>query len=157
VATEQQLFHLDHRLLGVSPSVIPATTPCVGQFDGDDFMRVGIDAEMQFAPTLTGTNATLLIQPLALAIDLQTRAVDEDMECVPLTSACQLLANPDEATVNSPGFVHQRVSEAILPHPRRTPKFPPLPNPHVPTRSHLDTALLISKRRISDRHCPNLH
>src|SRR5271169_1094105 len=29
---------------------------------------------------------------------------------VPLTSACQLLANPDEATVNSPGFVHQRAS-----------------------------------------------
>ena len=42
------------------------------QFNGDDFMRFGIDAEMQFAPTPRGTNTTLLIQPLALAIDLQT-------------------------------------------------------------------------------------
>ena len=41
------------------------------QFNGDDFMRVGIDAEMQFAPTPRGTNATLLIQPFTLAIDLQ--------------------------------------------------------------------------------------
>ena len=42
------------------------------QFNGDDFMRFGIDAEMQFAPTPRGTNTTLLNQPLALAIDLQT-------------------------------------------------------------------------------------
>ena len=34
------------------------------QFNGDDFMRFGIDAEMQFAPTPRGTNTTLLIQPL---------------------------------------------------------------------------------------------
>ena len=50
------------------------------QFNGDDFMRFGIDAEMQFAPTPRGTNTTLVIQPFALAIDLQTRAVDEEME-----------------------------------------------------------------------------
>ena len=45
------------------------------QFNGDDFMRFGIDAEMQFAPTPRGTNTTLLNQPLALAIDLQTRCL----------------------------------------------------------------------------------
>jgi hypothetical protein len=50
------------------------------QFNGDDFMRVGIDAEMQFAPTPRGTNTSLLIQPFALAIDLQTSAVDEEMQ-----------------------------------------------------------------------------
>ena len=50
------------------------------QFNGDDFMRVGIDAEMQFAPAPRGTNTTLLIQPLALAVDLQTSAVDEEMQ-----------------------------------------------------------------------------
>ena len=50
------------------------------QFNGDDFMRVGIDAEMQFAPTPRGKDATLLIQPFALAIDLQTSTVDEEME-----------------------------------------------------------------------------
>jgi hypothetical protein len=50
------------------------------QFNGDDFMRVGIDAEMQFAPTPRGTNATLLIQPFAFAIDLQASTVDEEME-----------------------------------------------------------------------------
>ena len=43
-------------------------------------MRVGIDPEMQFAPTPRGTNATLLIQPFALAIDLQTSTVDEEMD-----------------------------------------------------------------------------
>jgi hypothetical protein len=47
------------------------------QFDGYDFMRVGIDAELQFAPSPRGTNTTLLIQPFAFAIDLQTSAVDE--------------------------------------------------------------------------------
>jgi hypothetical protein len=46
------------------------------QFNGNDFMRVGIDAEMQLTPTPRGTNTTLLIQPFALAIDLQTSAVD---------------------------------------------------------------------------------
>jgi hypothetical protein len=46
----------------------------------DDFMRVGIDAEMQFAPTPRETNTTLLIQPFALALDLQTSAVDEEMQ-----------------------------------------------------------------------------
>jgi hypothetical protein len=49
------------------------------QFNGDDFMRVGIDAEMQFAPTAKGTNTTLPIQPFALPIDLQARTVDEGM------------------------------------------------------------------------------
>ena len=43
-------------------------------------MRVGINAKMQFAPTPRGTNTTLLIQPFALAIDLQTSAVDEEMK-----------------------------------------------------------------------------
>ena len=43
-------------------------------------MRVGIDAEMQFAPTPRGTNTTLLIQPFALAIGHQTSAVDEEVE-----------------------------------------------------------------------------
>jgi len=38
------------------------------------------DAEMQFAPTPRGTHTTHLIQPFALAIDLQTGAVDEEME-----------------------------------------------------------------------------
>ena len=50
------------------------------QFNCDDFTRVGINAEMQFAPTPRGTNTTLLIQPFALAIDLQTSAVDEEMQ-----------------------------------------------------------------------------
>jgi hypothetical protein len=43
-------------------------------------MRVGTDAEMQLAPAPRGTNTTLLIQPFVLAIDLQTSAVDEEME-----------------------------------------------------------------------------
>ena len=43
-------------------------------------MRGGIDTEMQFAPTPRGTNTTLLIQLFALAIDLQTSAVDEEMQ-----------------------------------------------------------------------------
>jgi len=48
--------------------------------DGGDFMPVGIDAEMQFAPTPRGWNIMLLVQLFALAINLQTSAVDEKME-----------------------------------------------------------------------------
>ena len=48
--------------------------------NGGDFMRVGIDAEKQFAPTPRGRNIMLLVQPFALAINLQTSAVDEESE-----------------------------------------------------------------------------
>src|SRR5271170_3474639 len=71
-------------------------------------MRVGIDAKMQFAPTPRGTNTALLIQPFALAIDLQTSAVDEEMQwfvttnrlwwnCQPAPSAaqCRVVGNCD--------------------------------------------------------------
>src|SRR5277367_2936541 len=33
---------------------------------------------------------------------------------VPLTSACQLLANPDEAAVDSHDFMHQRDAAAVI-------------------------------------------
>ena len=42
---------------------------------------------------------------------------------VPLTSACQLITNPDEETVDSHGFMHQRVADqppTWLPPCRRT-------------------------------------
>jgi len=65
------------------------------QFNGDDFMRVGIDAEMQFAPTPRGTNATLLIQPFVLAIDLQPSTVDEEVDW--FTTAKRLWQNGQAA------------------------------------------------------------
>lgn len=50
------------------------------QFHGDDFMRIGIDTEMQLAPSPTRTNAVLLIEPFAFAGNLQSRAVDQQMQ-----------------------------------------------------------------------------
>ena len=57
-------------------------------------MAVGIDAEMQFAPAPRGTNTTLLIQPLALAVDLQTSAVDEEMQRFVATTLVERSTRP---------------------------------------------------------------
>lgn len=46
----------------------------------DDFAAVGIQRQMQFPPSPTGLGTMLLFQPLASAIDLQTGAIDEDMD-----------------------------------------------------------------------------
>ena len=43
-----------------------------GQFHGDDFMCIGIDTEMQLAPSSARTNAVLLVEPFALAVNLQS-------------------------------------------------------------------------------------
>jgi hypothetical protein len=49
------------------------------QFHSDDFMRAGIDAEVQLPPPSARPDAMFLIQPFALAVNLHTRAVDEEM------------------------------------------------------------------------------
>ena len=46
------------------------------QFHDGDFMRVSINAEVQFAPAAARPNFMFLIQPLAIAIDL--KAVNSD-------------------------------------------------------------------------------
>ena len=43
-------------------------------------MRARINTEMQLAPPATRPNATLLIQPFAFAVNLETRAVDKKMQ-----------------------------------------------------------------------------
>ena len=50
------------------------------QFHSDDFMRVGINAEVQLAPAAARPDAVFLIQPFALAINLEASAVDEEMQ-----------------------------------------------------------------------------
>src|SRR5690349_86685 len=50
------------------------------QFHSDDFMRVSINPEMQLAPAAARPDAVFLIQPFALAVDLETGAVDEKMQ-----------------------------------------------------------------------------
>ena len=50
------------------------------QFHGGDFMRVSINAEVQLAPAAARPDSMPLIQPLALAIDLEASAVDEEMQ-----------------------------------------------------------------------------
>jgi hypothetical protein len=50
------------------------------QFHRDDFMRISIDTEMQLAPPAAGPDAVLLIEPLALAINLQPGAIDQQMQ-----------------------------------------------------------------------------
>ena len=43
-------------------------------------MCVGVNTEMQFAPAPRRANAAFLIKPFAFAIDLQTSAIDEEMQ-----------------------------------------------------------------------------
>jgi hypothetical protein len=50
------------------------------QFHRDEFMRVGIDTEMQLAPPAAGPEAVLLIEPFALAVNLQHGAIDQQMQ-----------------------------------------------------------------------------
>jgi hypothetical protein len=42
------------------------------QFHRDKLMRIGIDPKMQLAPPARGPDAVLLIEPFALAVNLQT-------------------------------------------------------------------------------------
>jgi len=50
------------------------------QFRRDDFMRIGIDTEVQLTPPAAGPDAVLLIEPFALAINLQSSAIDQQMQ-----------------------------------------------------------------------------
>lgn len=45
-----------------------------------DVAAVGIQRQVQFAPTPAGFGTMLFFQPLACAVDLQTGAVDEDVD-----------------------------------------------------------------------------
>jgi hypothetical protein len=47
------------------------------QFHRHDFMRIGIDTQMQLAPTPTRSDAVFLIEPFALAVNLQASAIDQ--------------------------------------------------------------------------------
>lgn len=46
----------------------------------DDLAAIGIQSQMQFAPTAAGSGAMLLLQPLARAVDLKAGAVDKNMD-----------------------------------------------------------------------------
>ena len=50
------------------------------QFRRDDFMRAGINAEVQLPPPAARPDAMFLIKPFALAVNLEARAVDEKMQ-----------------------------------------------------------------------------
>ena len=52
-------------------------------------MRIGIDTQMQLAPTPTGSDAVFLIEPFALAVDLQTDAVDQQMQWLRVADSLQ--------------------------------------------------------------------
>jgi hypothetical protein len=49
------------------------------QRDRDDFMRDGIHSEVQFAPPSARADAVFLAEPFALTVNLETRAVDQQM------------------------------------------------------------------------------
>jgi len=51
-----------------------------GQFRRDDFMRVGIHAQMQLPPPAAQPDAVFLTEPFALAVNLEAGAVDEEMQ-----------------------------------------------------------------------------
>jgi hypothetical protein len=50
------------------------------QFHCDNLMSVAVDTEMQLAPTPARADAVFLIEPFALAVNLQTRAVDQEVQ-----------------------------------------------------------------------------
>ena len=43
-------------------------------------MRIGVNTEMQLAPAPRRPDAAFLIQPFALAVDLQAGAIDQEMQ-----------------------------------------------------------------------------
>jgi hypothetical protein len=47
------------------------------QFHRHDFMRIGIHFKMQLAPSPLRSDAVFLIEPFALAVNLQTNAIDQ--------------------------------------------------------------------------------
>jgi len=51
----------------------------IAQDFSDDFTRISIYAKMQFAPLSLGFAAMLVLKPLACAINIQSRAVDKNM------------------------------------------------------------------------------
>jgi hypothetical protein len=50
------------------------------QFAGTDFLGIGVNHDVQFPPVSARPDPVLLIQPLALAIDLEAGAVDQQMQ-----------------------------------------------------------------------------
>src|SRR5277367_158859 len=63
------------------------------QLRGNDFMRDGVNPEVQLAPPSARPYAVFLIEPFSLAVNLQTRAVDKKMQWLrtvkPLEQDCQ--------------------------------------------------------------------
>src|SRR5208283_2725597 len=50
------------------------------QFHGDNLVRLGVNTEMQFAPASRRADTAFLIQPFALAVNLQAGAIDKEMQ-----------------------------------------------------------------------------
>src|SRR5208282_4716419 len=50
------------------------------QFHGDNLVCVGVNPEMQVAPAPRRADTAFLIQPFALAVDLQAGAIDKEMQ-----------------------------------------------------------------------------
>ena len=63
------------------------------QLRGNDFMRDGVNPEVQLAPPSARPNAVFLIEPFSLAVNLQACAVDKKMQWFrtvkPLKQDCQ--------------------------------------------------------------------
>jgi hypothetical protein len=62
------------------------------QFHRSDFLRIGVDRQMQLAPTSARADPMFLIEPFALAVNLHPGAVDQQMQgLVPLDTLWQNL------------------------------------------------------------------
>lgn len=51
----------------------------ISQGMGNDLAAVGIQCQMQLAPTATGSGAVVLLEPLTRAVDLHAGAADKNM------------------------------------------------------------------------------
>ena len=50
------------------------------QFDGDDLMGISVDGQVELSPPPVRPDAVLLVEPFALAVNLDAGAVDQDMQ-----------------------------------------------------------------------------
>ena len=53
-----------------------------------DLLRIGVDREMQIVPAPAGSDPVFLIKPFNFGVDLHPRAVDEQVQRLPLISSC---------------------------------------------------------------------
>src|SRR5277367_683483 len=88
------------------------------QLRGNDFMRDGVNPEVQLAPSAARPYAVFLIEPFSLAVNLQTCAVDKKMQWLrtvkPLEQDCQATtATPEDRMIRDGDIDPEHVGDRM--------------------------------------------